>query len=56
MKCPDCHQKDQVIPIIYGEPRPEIMEQAELGQLKLGGCLVSNHSPKWYCIRDDREF
>lgn len=37
--CPKC-KSNNVIPIMYGYPAPEAMEEAEKGNLKLGGCEV----------------
>ena len=37
--CPKC-KSNNVIPIMYGCPAPEAMEEAEKGNLKLGGCEV----------------
>lgn len=34
--CPKC-KSNNVIPIMYGYPAPEAMEEAEKGNLKLGG-------------------
>jgi len=54
--CPLCHKNDKVIPIIYGEPTSQIMEKAEKGEVKLGGCVMSKSNAKWYCKRDKVEF
>lgn len=53
--CPVCHKKDQVISIRYGKPNRELMEKAEKGLVKLGGCDMGNR-PSLYCKRDDLEF
>ena len=37
--CPKC-KSNNVIPIMYGYPAPEAMEEAEKGNLKLGGWEV----------------
>lgn len=37
--CPKC-KSNNVIPIMYGYPAPEAMEEAEKGNLKLGGCMI----------------
>ncbi len=36
--CPKCNSKE-VIPIIYGKPAKELIERAERGEVKLGGCV-----------------
>ncbi len=40
-KCPTCNA-GKLIPIIYGFPGRELMEQAERGEIEIGGCVVSN--------------
>lgn len=37
--CPKC-KSNNVIPIMYGYPAPDAMEEAEKGNLKLGGCEI----------------
>lgn len=54
--CPICHKKDKVIPIIYGLPIKKTMKKAKKGKLRLGGCMVSDCDPYWYCKRDEKEF
>ena len=63
-KCPKCHKNDQVIRIVYGEPMEEVMEMAEKGLCRLGGCCIiiyeepgmGEGSLFWYCKRDKIEF
>ena len=45
-----------VMPIIYGYPSSDMIERYEKGLIKLGGCVVSEESPQWYCKDCDREF
>jgi hypothetical protein len=47
-KCPSCGS-NHVIPIAYGLPGPELIEEEENGLVKLGGCLVADDNPKWHC-------
>lgn len=54
--CPLCHKKENVIPIIYGKPGKGLIKLAEMGNIKLGGCIVSEKSPKFYCKTDKFEF
>ena len=49
--CPLCGQKDQVIPIVYGDPKPEDMEKAERGEIMLAGVLRYTDAPTHYCRR-----
>ena len=48
--CPKCKSKN-VIPIMYGHPTPEVVEDAEKGNLKLGGCdeLIGGGQPDRFC-------
>jgi hypothetical protein len=52
--CPYCHEKDEVIPILYGFPTHEAFKKADRGELYLGGLDISPYN--YYCKRDDREF
>lgn len=47
-RCPDC-SSSQVRQIVYGEPGPDLWEQAEKGLVTLGGCLLEAESPSWNC-------
>ena len=38
-KCPKCGGK--VVKIVYGEPCPELFEQAERKEVVLGGCCIN---------------
>ena len=37
--CPRCHS-DEVVPILYGMPSPEMVEGSKAGRVALGGCVV----------------
>jgi hypothetical protein len=52
--CPYCHEKDEVIPILYGFPTHEGFRKADRGEVYLGGLEISPYA--FYCKRDDREF
>jgi len=52
--CPYCHEKDEVIPILYGFPTHEGFRKADRGEVYLGGMDISPYN--YYCKRDDREF
>jgi hypothetical protein len=39
-RCPTCNA-GKLIPIIYGMPGRELMEQSERGEIELGGCVVN---------------
>jgi len=40
-KCPTC-KNGKLIPIVYGLPERELMEQSGRGEIELGGCVVSS--------------
>ncbi len=47
-RCPRCHS-DEVIPISYGMPTEEAVEESRRGEIALGGCLVWPEAPEWLC-------
>jgi hypothetical protein len=53
--CPKGHT-DGLIPIIYGLPGKKLMKKAHKGQIRLGGCIVTDCDPKWYCKTHEIEF
>jgi len=40
---------DNIIPIVYGLPTKKTMDKAKKGLLHLGGCVVSDCDPHYYC-------
>jgi hypothetical protein len=46
---PACRQcgSNSVVPIVYGRPGPELVKQAQEGQVKLAGCAP--RAEKWHC-------
>lgn len=36
--CPKCKEATGVIPIQYGRPGPQLIEEAKQGKVLLGGC------------------
>lgn len=46
--CINCGGK--VVPIIYGEPSPELMDEFKSGEVILGGCCFLEESPDWGCL------
>ena len=46
--CPDCGSAE-VVPIGYGFPSAETFAAAEVGQIELGGCVVTGDDPAWRC-------
>lgn len=47
-ECPDCSSRS-IIPIVYGYPGRGMREDAREGRIILGGCMVDESSPSWYC-------
>ncbi len=54
--CPVCKKRNKVIPILYGYPSKGLLRDAENGKVILGGCVISECDPKWYCKRDSTRF
>ena len=50
MKCPECG-KSWIAEIFWGYPADiESMEEAlDKKEIVLGGCLVTDHDPRWEC-------
>lgn len=53
--CPHGH-KDKIIRIVYGYPTLRMMRKEKRGKIHLGGCIVSECDPKWYCKIHKIEF
>lgn len=53
--CPYCNSSN-VIPIVYGYPGAELVEKSERGEVKLGGCVVTDNDPDRYCKDCGKEF
>lgn len=47
-QCPKCGSKNSV-KIIYGFPDNEAFEKAQAGKIKLGGCILFEGNPEYYC-------
>jgi hypothetical protein len=47
-KCPACGSA-HVIPIVYGNPSPEDIEEDMAGRIALGGCCITSDDPAWTC-------
>lgn len=46
--CPENHT-NKLIPVVYGLPGENLMKKAKKGKVYLGGCIVTDCDPKWYC-------
>ena len=51
MSAPRCDYcgKSPAVHIVRGMPSPEMIEQAERGEIVLGGCVVERGQPEWTC-------
>jgi len=47
--CPTCRYYDQVVPIVYGFPSPEMVSNSRRGEVALGGSCASPDAHQWYC-------
>ena len=47
-KCPKCDSTD-IVPIIYGYPGPELMEDSALRKVEIGGCVIEEDAPDRHC-------
>jgi hypothetical protein len=48
-RCPKCGAR-AAVPIAYGEPGPELVEDAKAGRVVLGGCVIDDDSPTHACV------
>ena len=46
--CPTCGSR-RAVPIVYGYPTSELFEEAERGDVRLGGCVIGTESPDYEC-------
>lgn len=46
--CPICGS-DRVVPIAYGMPGMEIVEDFDAGKVEIGGCVITDNDPEWAC-------
>ncbi len=47
-KCPSCGSR-KTVPIMYGYPSSDGIEEARQGKIELGGCIVTGDDPKEHC-------
>ena len=45
-----------VVPILYGDPTPEVLAMVWRRKLLLGGCIVEDGMTKWFCTNCYHEF
>jgi hypothetical protein len=48
-KCIIGGHTDNIIPIVYGLPTQKTMKKAKKGLVHLGGCIISDCDPHYYC-------
>ena len=54
-RCPLC-DSDEVLPILYGLPGPEMVKEAEEGKIAIGGCIVDPDYPTSRCEKCGHEW
>jgi len=64
-QCPTCNA-GKLIPIVYGMPGSELVEQSERGELELGGCIITevidpvsgfiSGDPELSCLKCEGQF
>ena len=55
-QCPLCLEVKNITPIVYGLPSKTMMREAKKGRISLGGCIVTENQPEFYCKKDDFPF
>ena len=54
--CPKCNSNKNVTKILYGKPTTKAMKEAKAGKIHLGGCMINDCSPIYFCKKDNLEF
>jgi hypothetical protein len=56
-KKPECvgGHTNHIIPIIYGLPSKKILDKSKKGLVHLGGCIISDCDPHYYCTIHKKE-
>lgn len=54
-QCPFFHI-DSIVNIIYGFPSKKMMLKSRKGRIYLGGCVITDCDPKYYCIKHKLQF
>jgi hypothetical protein len=52
--CPVCGATG--VPIVYGLPGADLIEQEDRGEVALGGCVISDFSPTFQCPTCENEW
>lgn len=53
--CPQNHS-DNLIPIVYGLPGEKLLKASKKGKVILGGCVITDCSPEWFCKKHKLTF
>jgi len=53
--CPYDHA-DKIVKIVYGYPNKKTMAKAKKNLIYLGGCIISDCDPRYYCTIHKKEF
>ena len=53
--CPICKKKS-VVKIVYGYPGQELLDAALKKEVVLGGCIVEEANPEFYCLKCDNQW
>jgi hypothetical protein len=53
--CPTC-KKAKLVPIVYGLPGTELLQDSENGLVALGGCVVTGNDPELECLGCEAKF
>ncbi len=54
-QCPKCGSNNSM-KILYGEPNGEAIMLEVEGKIKLGGCLITDISPEYFCKDCENEW
>ena len=47
--CPHCREPLRLVPIMYGDPEPDMVERAQRGELVIGAPTVGENAPEYAC-------
>ena len=51
-QCPQCGSTEHVIPIVYGKPTRELLEQWAAYEIALGASIkINGRQPPWACAQ-----
>ncbi|MDH5511136.1 MAG: hypothetical protein OEZ32_12400 [Nitrospinota bacterium] len=55
ISCPECGS-DDIVPIRYGTPGAEMLQEVEEGKAVMGGCVLDEESPVGLCRACNHKF